>query len=266
MTDPRLDRGSVILLERSLDQVILEGFYPRIFYSGIASQDFYPSYIQSYVERDVRTLIQVGNLSLFQRFLQLCAGRVGQLLNIDSLAADCGISSSTVRNWLSILEASFVIFLLQPHHQNFNKRLTKSPKLYFFDTGLVCSLLRITSTEMLSVSPFRGHLFECLILADLYKQYTNLAQRPSLYFWRDRGGAHEIDCILDQGNILHPVEIKAGQTVNTDFFKGLNYWNGIANADSAHAYLVYGGDERQSRQQAQLINWKSVANLLEALS
>lgn len=249
----------------TVDEIIFNGGYPRLYDKKMVPEKLYPSYIQSYVERDIRQLINVGNLSTFQQFVTLCAGRIGQLLNMESIAVECGVTFPTIRQWLSILEASYIIFFLQPHFRNFNKRLVKTPKLYFFDTGLACSLLRITDPGMVAVSPFRGALFESLILSDLYKQYANRGERPGLYFWRDQGGAHEVDCIIDEGNVLHPVEIKSGQTIVTDFFKGLDYWNQVAQADPANGFVVYGGAQTQERRQGMLVGFPDAAQLIERI-
>lgn len=253
------------LMPSTLDDLIFNGSYPSLYYEGYAPADLYPSYIQSYIERDIRQLINVGNLAVFQRFVQLCAGRIGQLLNIEAFASECGVSFGTIKHWLSILEASYIIFFLQPHHNNFNKRLVKTPKLYFFDTGIACSLLRINAPHVLSLSPFRGALFESFVISDLYKQYANNGQRPSLYFWRDVGGAHEVDCIIDEGISLYPVEIKSGQTLGSSFFKGLTYWNEIAQANPEKGLIVYGGTESQTRSKGNVIGWQHVGKLLEAI-
>ncbi len=250
---------------RLVDKAIFMGGYPRVYDENIDPSRFYPSYIQTYIERDVRQLDKVGDLKDFQRFIQICAGRNGQLLNVEGLASECSISFHTARSWLSILEASYIIFLLEPHYKNFNKRLTKSPKLYFFDTGLVCSLLRIVDINTLPMHPLRGHLFECLIIADLYKQYCNLGIRPSLYFWRDKNGRHELDCIIDEGINLYPIEIKSGLTVISDFFKTLNYWNELAGIDSPHGYIIYGGTLTQARRQGNIVGWQAAGNLVKTI-
>jgi predicted AAA+ superfamily ATPase len=201
-------------------------------------------------------------METFRRFVQLCAGRIGQLCNVSALAAEAGISSPTAKKWLSILESSYILFFLEPHFNNFNKRLVKMPKLYFFDTGLACSLLRIDSAQDLSNSHFGGAIFECMIISDLYKQYCNNGNRPSLYFWRDSGGAHEIDCILDHGSKIYPIEIKAGTRIASDSFKGLDYWNDIAGADPRDSCLVYANDEKQVRKQGHVIGWKDASELI----
>ncbi len=253
------------LLNSNIDEVMFKGGYPRLYEEGFTPTDLYPSYVQSYVERDVRQLINVGNINLFQRFLQLCAGRIGQLLNLNALGAECGISFPTARQWLSILEASYIVFTLQPHFKNFNKRLIKTPKLYFYDTGVAAMLLRIQSPEVLSVSPFRGSLFENFIIADFYKQYCNLGIRPPLYFWRASSQIHEIDCIFDEGETIYPIEIKSGTTISSDFFKGLSYWNDLAKTNPANGYLIYGGTENQERSLGNVLGWKSTSTLVKQI-
>lgn len=248
----------------NVHDVIFNGGYPRIYDEHILPTELYPSYIASYVQKDAGQFIDAQNIRTFNRFLQLCAGRVGQLCNASALAAETGISVPTANAWLSILEASYIIFFLEPHFQNFNKRLIKSPKLYFFDTGLACSLLRINSPEELRNSYFQGPLFECLIIADLYKQYCNLGMRPSVYFWRDKGGAHEVDAILQIKTKLHPVEIKAGTAIASDAFRGIDYWNDLAKADPRNAYLIYAGEEKQIRKQGNVMGWKDASTLISS--
>lgn len=254
------------LARSTLQEVVWTGGYPRIFSDAIAPTEFYPSYILSYIQRDIGELINPQNMSTFRRFVQLCAGRIGQLCNLNALAAETGISGPTAKAWLSLLEASYVVFMVEPHFENFNKRLAKTPKLYFFDTGLACSLLRIDSPEALYSSHFFGPLFESFILADIYKQYCNRGERPCVYYWRDASGAHEIDGLLDHGTVRYPLEIKAGQTVATDFFRGLDYWNDIAQADPRNAYLIYAGEERQIRKQGNVIGWKESSTLVDTLT
>ncbi len=253
------------LLQEDVDQMIFQGGYPRLYQDHVLATDLYSSYVQSYVERDVRQLINVGNITIFQRFIALCAGRVGQELNLSALSSECGITLPTVKSWLAILEASYIIFLLPPHYKNFNKRLIKTSKLYFFDTGLACSLLRIPSMDVLALSPFRGALFENFIIADLYKQYCNRGMRSPLFFWRDAGGLHEVDCIIDEGARLTPIEIKSSQTFVSAFFKGLDYWNELAQVDPSTSYLIYGGSDNQERRQGNVVGWREVGGLVEKI-
>ena len=262
------------LLGSHIDHLLFHGFYPRLYDKNIAPEKLYPSYIQSYVERDVRQLVNVTDLHVFQKFMALCAGRIGQLVNFETIGSECGITGKTVKKWLSILEATYTVFLLQPHHKKFNKRITNTPKLYFFDTGLACSLLRITTVESLAFNPLRPALFENLIIADFYKQYCNKGMRPPLYFWRDRNGTHEIDCIIDQGTRLIPVEIKSGETVTADYFKGLAYWDELIQTKDIYApdipaqtsspkYIIYGGVETHMRRQGTVLGWRSAINVID---
>jgi predicted AAA+ superfamily ATPase len=248
------------LLTTDVDEAIFKGGYPDIFSRSIHPPEFYPQYTKTYVERDVRQLVNVIHLSEFQRFMRLCAGRIGQLLNISSLADDCNISVSTANSWLSILEASYVIFLLQPHFKNFSKRLIKSPKLYFHDTGLACWLLKIGAKEQVREHYLRGGLFESLVLSELNKQFYNRGEEPSIYFWRDSHG-HEIDCLLDHGTKLIPVEIKSGKTINSRFFSGLNYWCNLAGIPTSKGYVVYAGTKDQPQSRGNVISWQSTASI-----
>jgi uncharacterized protein len=249
------------LLTNNLDTALVNGCYPDIFSRQIDPTDFYPQYTKTYVERDIRQLINVVNLSSFQRFMRFCAGRIGQLINLSSLADDCNISVQTVNAWLSILEASYIIFLLQPHFKNFSKRLTKSPKLYFYDTGLACWLLKIASSEQMSNHYLRGNLVESMVISELYKQFYHQGKEPSIYFWRDSHG-HEVDCLLDYGTKLTPIEIKSGKTINQRFFDGLTYWNALSENDPARGYVVYGGTDGLSRSTGQVISWQSAADIV----
>ena len=239
------------------EKLIFKGFYPRLYDQEIDPGDFFPNYIQTYIERDVRMLQNVHNLTLFVRFLKLCAGRTGQLLNLNSLANDCGISVNTAKSWISVLETSFIIFLLQPHYRNFNKRIVKTPKLYFFDTGLACSLLEIRAENQLSTHYLRGSLFENLILAELIKKRFNRGLRNNCFFWRDNKGV-EIDCIIENGNKLIPLEIKSAATYNKDFFKNLNYWNKLSENSIENSFLIYGGDSSIDTKEGKLLRWSDI--------
>ena len=252
------------VLDNDLDTLLIQGCYPRIYDEKLLPTDFYAGYLQTYIERDVRSLVNIGNLSTFQRFITLCAGRTGQLLNLAALANDVGVSTATIRKWLSILEASYVIYLLHPYENNFNKRLTKSPKLYFLDTGLACFLLRITSSDILAPSPFRGALFETLIISDLYKQYCNKGILPSFFFWRERGGLHEIDCIVQEALLLCPIEIKSATTFTPHFFDAITYWHSIEK-NASQGFVVYGGSKDQERKQGSIISWQSSGYLLDTI-
>jgi len=236
-------------------EFVFKGMYPRIYDRGIPPELFYSDYIQTYVERDVRSIKNIGNLSNFSRFLSLCAGRIGQLLNIDSLASDVGIATNTAKEWLSILEASYIIYTLKPHHKNFNKRLVKRPKLYFYDTGLACNLLQINSVNELDMHFAKGNLFENFILTELLKKRFNNAKTSNLYFWRDHHGK-EIDCILEKANSLIPIEIKSSKTYQKEHFKHMNYWNKLSDNSKENSYLVYAGADTDHLAYGNLMSWK----------
>ena len=251
------------LLSADINDALYKGGYADIFTRQIAPQDFYPQYTKTFVERDVRQLSQIGNLTDFQRFLRLCAGRIGQLLNISSLADDCGISVATAKSWLSILEASYIIFLLQPHFQNFSKRIIKSPKLYFYDTGLACWLLKIGNSDQVAEHYLKGSLFESLIISELHKYFYNKAKDPSVYFWRDSHG-HEIDCLLDFGTKLIPIEIKAGKNIQQNYFEGLQFWADLAGIEPSQGYVIYAGQEAEKRSRGTIVPWQRVDTLVHA--
>lgn len=205
----------------------------------------------------MRDLGNVGDLEAFSRFVRLCAGRSGQLLNLSSLAVDCGVSHTTARRWLSILEASFLVVLLRPHFQNFNKRLVKTPKLYFLDTGLLCYLLRIPSAEDLRFHPHRGAIFESFVVSEFFKNFLHQGLEPGLFFWRDSSG-HEVDLLVEKGSALIPVEIKSGETLNPDFFAGIDYWRKLAAQPQGPAALVYAGEESYKRREVGVYSWKEL--------
>ncbi len=240
---------------KSVEEVLFKGMYPRLYSSKINPLDFYPSYIQTYVERDVRSITNVTNLNTFQRFLAMCAGRSGQLLNLSSLAIDCGVTHNTIKSWISILEASFIVYLLYPHYKNFNKRLVKMPKLYFVDVGLMCSLLEIKDKNQLQSHPLRGNIFETFLMSELRKQRFNKGLRSNLYFWRDKTG-HEIDCIVESGGNLTPIEVKSGKTINSEMFKNIEYWKKISKSTNQDSYLIYGGNNNQKQSGINVLSWK----------
>lgn len=252
------------LLPEKIETLVQKGLYPKAHAADVSIERLYTNYIRLYVERDVRQIKNVSDLGTFQKFMRLCAGRIGQVINLTSLGNDCGINHSTAKSWISLLEASYIIFTLYPYYKNFGKRLIKSPKLYFIDTGLACSLLKIRSARELSDHYLRGGLVESFIISDLLKQQYNSEEQPSLYFWRDNTG-NEIDCIVDESQYPVPVEIKSGKTVATDFFKNINYWDKTTETSQAPRYLVYGGDEDQSWPQAQVLTWKAAGSLIKKL-
>lgn len=242
-----------------LDQLLFQGTYPPLYDRNITARHWHAAYITTYLERDVRTMLNIRELSTFQRFLRMCAARTGQLLNISSLANDCGISTPTARNWMSVLEASYIIFLLQPHFSNFGKRLVKTPKLYFHDTGLAAWLLNIQDPAHLSIHPSRGALFENLIISELLKQRFNRGMASNLYFWRDNLG-DEIDVLIDHGTTHIPVEIKSGQTLTDDYFKTLNKWEKVIGQHIA-SFLIYAGNTPHTRHRIAVVPWRSLPDL-----
>lgn len=238
----------------SLDDLLLRGLYPPLHDRPLAPEQWFANYVMTYVDRDVRQLIEVQNLSLFQRFLKMCAARCGQLLNMSSLANDCGVSHKTIAAWLSVLEAGYIVFLLRPHHQTLGKRLVKTPKLYFHDTGLAAHLMGIRDAAHLSIHSARGALFENFVVCELMKRRYNQGLAANLYFWRSNTG-EEIDVLIEQGDKLMPVEIKSGQTFNTDFLVGLHKWQRHAGDLALPAHLVYGGDENMMRGGVSVHAW-----------
>lgn len=241
----------------SLDETLFMGGYPALFDRPVAPRHWFPAYVSAYVERDVRQLLKVQDLDSFQRFVRLCAGRSGQILNLSQLAADCGITHNTARAWISVLEASYILFLLQPHHANFNKRLIKAPKLYFLDTGLLCWLLGIQEQEQLAAHPLRGAIFETWVVGELRKAWLNRGERPLFYFWRDSNG-NEVDLLIETASGLMPVEIKSGQTLNRDFFTGLKRWIALAGGMAEKPTLIYGGEVIYEQQGVRVLGWGEV--------
>lgn len=241
---------------------IFRGFYPRIYDKRIRPVDWYPYYIQTYVERDIRLIKNVSDLHTFQKFVKMCAARVGQVLNLSSLGNDCGITHNTAKAWISILEASFIVFLLKPYYKNFNKRLIKMPKLYFYDTGLVCSLLGIQDKTQLNSHYLRGSLFESFILSEIIKYRFNRGQESGCYYWRDKTG-NEIDCVAEVSGRLLKTEIKSSKTIVDDFFTGFKYWNKVSRETGKDSYLIYAGNESQKRKSANVISWKNIYSILE---
>lgn len=234
---------------------IFRGGYPPIYDRKIKPTNWYAQYTQSYLERDVRQLINIGDLETFERFLKLVAGRSGQILNMNSLACDTGVSPVTVKRWISLLTASYIIFLLKPHERNFNKRLIKSPKLYFYDTGLLCYLLGIRSAQNLEIHSQRGAIFETYIISELYKSAFNAGIEAPFYFWRDSQG-NEIDLIIEDGEKLFPIEIKSGQTFSSSMLKSLNYWRNLNKSEAG--MLIYGGEDNYTRSLTLVRSWSAI--------
>lgn len=250
------------LLPTDSSTMIFQGCYPRLYSDLIEPFNWFPNYIHTYLERDVRQIKNISDLAQFRLFMKLCAGRIGQLLNVSSLANDCGISVGTANAWISILEQSYIIFLLQPHFKNFSKRLVKTPKLYFYDTGLACSLLELESAKQVTTHYLRGGLFESCIISELIKMRYNLGRIPYYYFWRDKIG-HEVDCLISQGGKLFPIEIKSGQTITQDYFEELHYWAELAGDDAGRSYCIYAGAESQNRTLVSVVKWQDLEKMNE---
>ena len=239
----------------TLEETLFTGGYPRILDRELNPSDWLRSYVATYIERDVRALSAVGDLSTFQRFVELCAGRTGQLLNFSSLADDCGVSQPTARRWLSILEASFIVFRMSPFHSNLRKRLIRMPKLHFYDSGLVCWLLGIRDPEQLRTHPLRGQIFESWVASEIIKRQMNQGEPGSLSFYRDRDGV-EVDFIIERPSGLTLIEAKSTQTPSGSLLSGIRrvrrYFEG---SRPIQGVVVYGGNEVQSRSEASLIPW-----------
>lgn len=257
-----LSRGEVVRFDRypaTLEETLFAGTYPRVFDRGLEPVEWFRSYVATYIERDVRSINNVGDLTTFQRFLELCAGRTAQLLNYSSLANDCGVSQPTARAWLSILETSFLVFRLPAFHANIRKRLVKMPKLHFYDTGLVCWLLGIRTPEQLRNHPLRGSIFETWVVSEVTKHRLNRGESPRLSFYRDRNGA-EVDLIIEQPAHRTLVEAKSGETVPAHPFAGAQkVRKHIASSNRPDSMaVVYGGDQFQQRTPGTVVPWSGL--------
>jgi len=243
-----------------LNTTLFQGGYPALYDRDVSPPDWFANYISTYIERDVRQLVAVRDLSQFQTFVKMCAARSGQLLNLTSLGADCGISSVTAKQWLSVLEASYIVSLLQPHHRNFGKRLVKAPKLYFCDVGLAAWLLGIRDAASLDTHAARGALFETFVVSELLKQRLNAGQARDLYFWRDSVG-NEVDVLIESAQGLQAIEIKSGSTFASDWTDGLKKWQKFAGEESFQPSLVYGGTDSHEREGVQVWGWSALSKL-----
>ena len=243
----------------TLEEAMLAGGYPRIFDRGLDPSEWLRSYVATYVERDVRTISQVGDLAIFQRFVELCAGRTGQLVNFLSLASDCGVTQPTAKAWLGILEASYLVFRLPPYHRNLGKRLVKTPKLHFYDTGLACWLIGIRTPQQLRTHPLRGAIFETWVVSEIVKHRLNRGETRGLYFYRNRDGA-EVDLVIEHPSRLTLVEAKSSQTPNSSLFSGaLRVQRQLSQElPPSEIAVVYGGAESQDRTAGRLIPWDNV--------
>lgn len=245
------------LLSQNVWHEIFAGGYPRLHDKQMHPTEYYPYYIRTYVERDVRQLKNISDLSLFTKFIKLCAGRIGQILNISSIANDCGIAVSTAQAWLSVLETSYIIYMLRPDYNNFSKRLVKSPKLYFRDTGLACSLLEIKEANQLENHYLNGGLFENYVINQFLKASYNEGKEPHLSFWRDSVG-NEIDLIDSSGEKQIAYEIKSAQTFSTDFVKGLHYWSKLSHAEPSECNVVYAGKKAMQMTDCNLLTLNEI--------
>ena len=245
------------ILKESDNEWMFNGFYPPIYDQKISPSDWFPNYIRTYVERDVRQIKNIVNLLVFEKFMQILAGRTAQELNLNSISVEVGVDIKTIQSWIGILESSFIIFLLKSHYKNFKKTIIKRPKVYFYDSGLVCSLLRISTPMQLENYPLRGAIFETMVVSELFKKFTNKGIAPPLFYWRDKTG-HEIDIILDKDDKLFPIEIKSGKTITSNWFKNLKYWQKLSNQDQA--FILYGGTQEQKRtDMTTVLNWKNLS-------
>ncbi|MDP2854733.1 MAG: ATP-binding protein [Smithellaceae bacterium] len=246
---------------QNIDQMLHTGGYPPLYDRDIAVRAWFGAYVTAYLERDVRQVLKVQELETFQRFVRLCAGRTGQLLNFSSLATECGITHNTAKAWISVLEASYIVFQLRPHHANFSKRLVKAPKLYFYDVGLASWLLGIQTPEQLETHPLRGSIFETFVVAEMMKSFLNRGERPQLHFWRDSNGI-EVDLLIEREGRIIPVEIKSGKTITGHFFSSLEKWAALAGDLAFHPTLIYGGEENYHHKGIRIMGWREAGNCL----
>lgn len=254
-----LKKGKV--LPKYDDELMIKGFYPPVYDQEIDPQDWCPNYIRTYIEKDVRQIKNITDLIVFERFIKLLAGRSGQELNNSALAVETGVDVKTVQSWIGILESSFIVYLLKPHHKNFNKTIVKRPKLYFYDSALVCYLLGIRDNNHLHTHPLKGAIFEGMVITELLKKRTNAGLDINLFYWRDKSG-HEVDLIIDNGKTLLPIEIKSGMTISKDYFKNIDYWTSLSG--SKKAVILYAGDQHQKRSDGkEIMNWRALHSLVE---
>jgi len=249
----------------TISDTLYAGFYPRIFNKKLNPTEALGFYLSTYVERDIRTLINIKDLAPFERFLKICASQIGQLLNYNTIANDCGVDQKTVKSWISVLEASYIVFQVQPHFKHFRKRLTKSSKLYFHDVGLAAYLLGISSPDHIASHPMKGLLFENFIVSEFVKNRYNHVKDSNIYFFRDHVG-NEVDMILDYGNALYSVEVKSAETISTDFLKGLNYYKKLAEEKNSKRFIVYAGAKSYEMSGIQIFSYKDIDSLFDIIN
>ena len=247
----------IVQLNINKDDLIFKGFYPRIYDQEIRAETFYKNYISTYIEKDIRQIKKITKLDVFIKFMKLLAGRTGQELNLASLGEECGVSHNTILEWISVLEASFIVYRLKPYYKNYNKRLVKKPKLYFTDTGLVCSLLGIKKKEELDYHFLKGGIFETFIINEVLKANYNIGERFEIFYWRDNH-KKEIDLIIDLGIKQFAIEIKSSGTVNEKYFDGLKYWRELTQTNTEDLYLIYGGIENMKRNEMNVVSWNNI--------
>ena len=241
------------------EEILFNGFYPPLYDQNINPLDWMPNYIKTYIERDVRQIKNITDLIAFEKFMRVLAARTGQELNLSAISNEIDVTLKTIQSWIGILENSFIIYLLRPYHQNYNKTIVKRPKVYFYDTGLVCSFLRISNASQLENYPLKGAIFETMVVIELVKKFTNKGKIPPLYYWRDKTG-HEIDVIIENNEKIVPIEIKSGKTINNSFFKQLKYWNKLSK--NHNALILYSGAQEQQRSDGTLIsNWQNIKQI-----
>lgn len=239
----------------STDQLLYRGFYPQVHTSNLPATRIYRNYYETYLQKDLRQLIQVKDINLFDKFLRICAGRIGSVLNASTLANETGVSVTTIKSWISVLQASYILFLLPPYYENVNKRLIKSPKLYFYDTGLACYLLGISGPAQVGRDPLRGFLFENMVIAEVVKHFFNQGQDPQLFFYRD-SHHNEVDLVIQVQDQLAAIEIKSAQTFHTDFLQGLNQLTAWLPGRIRRDFLVYDGSVEQNGQRS-ILNFRT---------
>lgn len=250
-------------LPETLEVCLWQGGYPALYERELAPGDWFANYVATYLERDVRQLLAVRDLTQFQRFVKMCAARSGQLLNLTALGADCGISAVTAREWLSVLEASYLVLRLPPFHQNFGKRLVKTPKLYFLDVGLMAWLIGVRDAATIETHSARGALFETWVVSELVKQRLNIGEPADLYFWRDNVG-NEIDVLFETRGGLQGIEIKSGATFASDWPASALKWKGFAEGKALAPWIIFGGEGDYQRQGCQVRGWREFASTVRA--
>lgn len=251
---------SASLLSKTDEEILFKGFYPPIYDQNINPTDWLPNYIKTYIERDVRQIKNVTDLMVFEKFMRVLAGRTGQELNLTAIANEVDVNLKTIQSWIGILESSFIIYLLKPFYENYNKTIVKRPKIYFYDTGIVCSFLRISNATQLESHPLKGSIFETMVVVEMIKKYTNIGKTPPLFYWRDKSG-HEIDIIVDGEKKLIPIEIKSSKTINNSFFKNIKYWNKLTKNDGS--IIIYSGEQEQQRSDGMLVtNWQNISDII----